>query len=104
MQEETYVGEENSGDTATCVDFLLMAFSTVIATHQTSTVARNRELVSFDTAIGLMSETANSNEMVAWIFLLIRLLPAQRKVGCGNHLDKVHEIVGGVGCYLFSII
>lgn len=52
----TYVGKEDSRDTATRVEAFLVSLGRVIATSQAALVARDGVLVSLDAAIASLAE------------------------------------------------
>jgi hypothetical protein len=54
----SYVWEENSWNTASCVYFLLVAFGSIISTTQASFMTCNRVLMRFNTAIAAMSKSS----------------------------------------------
>ena len=95
----TYVGEEDTGDSAFCVQALLVAVLFVVAAVHAALVARDAVLVGLDAAVVAVAQAADVDPFVrvvvhARVYALAHVLfPAERQVRRRHHLDEVHVVV-----------
>jgi hypothetical protein len=86
-----YVGEKDTGNTATRVQTLLVALGGIITTRQASLVAGHGVLVRLDTAVKRVAVVSDPDAVVG-LAVDGRVLVAQGQVRGGHNLDKVHKI------------
>jgi hypothetical protein len=88
---ETYVGEEDTRDTTTSMDTLLVAILRIRTTLETPLVAGDRVLVCLDAAL-VACINGSAQNLIIFVGTRFRLLPAERQVSSRHYLDKVHVV------------
>jgi hypothetical protein len=99
-----YVGEEDTGDAASCVQSFLVTFLPVITTCQASLMACYTVLMSFNATRFTVTIASQFDKLMGQVKDRALSLPPQGQIGGRNHLDKVHEIVGLLVCLVLGIV
>jgi hypothetical protein len=91
--QRTYIGKEDSRDATARMLSLLVAFSRVVASQQTSLVAGYRVLMRLHAAIEGITQAAQPYIRVFGPVVASVLLRVEWKICSRHHLDEIHEVV-----------